>query len=680
MAFLKNLEERFNERIEELYGRINDIKDSADLHPIIFVRPDDPNRTQGTEGSSRLIPIRRIAIDERRITSFLSSPRGVQFLLNQQLLQTGNAISETRILNPLFINLNLTPNEHFKRQLTDQTDISLGSSERSPASTPEIGVAGRLQKSTAAAASSRITGRNYGRSVIGLLGSTQLVQTLLGTIGVGEQVGTLGINERPELMIKVGNVDQFYSVLLREGFNPMARREVEILAGVFGAAGIAGSIFGLPNIFSGLAGRVPNPIPAQTEQMKYGITDATEAKRYLTTSVKITDPLIPIPVLAGRGINLLRAGVFASAIAGSSTIRKIVTGFAATRNTNTLFSASTQNVSRTPPLKVSDTVLPIRTDKDVADDIKASGGTPLRDRFDKYEKEDRSKVIRDALKKQADIIKRYTDELSTTEVPKRGIIGGITLEKLKSINASRDAGVDPFRNTTSAQEYFKSLGSDGRPIQPGSDKLGTGYYHDTLNLVTRLRNTEGIMPRSDENDVTYPQDYINVTIYDKINDRLEPFRAILMGISETVTPEFNATQYIGRIERNIVYLGATRVLSFTLYVHAWSAKELLAVWDKVNFITGLAYPAGVSGDGYLLPPIVELTIGDFYKAQPGYFTSINHTIEDDASWEIERLDNDEEKSAQVPKTVQMQLAFAVIEKDSMVSSSPFYGFGVALTA
>ncbi|KKN13660.1 hypothetical protein LCGC14_1004080 [marine sediment metagenome] len=678
MSFLRNLEQRFNERVEELYGRLQ-AKDSADLHPIIIVRPDDPNRPQGTEGSSRLVPIRRVATDERRITAFLSSPRGVQFLLNQQLLQTGNAISETRILNPLFINLNLTPNEHFKRQLTDQTEISLGSLERSPASTPEVGLAGRLQKSTAAEATSKITGRNYGRNVISLLGSTQLVQTLMGTIGIGEQQGTLGINARPELSI--GSDNQYYSVLLRKGFEPFASRELSILAGALGAAGAVGSIFGLPNIFGGLGGNTPNPIPSQTKQMRYGITDDTEAQRYLPSSITIQSPIILRPTsvrinLAGRGVNLLQAGVFASAIAGSATLRRVATGFAAaTRNVNTLFSSATQQVSREAP-KVSDVVSDLndRTTRVIADDIRAGGGTPLQDIYDV----DRSKSVKSALKEQATLIRRYTDEINTNEVPNRGIVGGITLEKLRSVNADREANQEAFADTVAAQEYFESL--EKRPIQPGSDKQAPGYYHDTLNLITRVRNTSGILPRKDEHDVTYPQDYINVTIYDKVNDRLEPFRAILAGISETVSPEFNATQYIGRIERNIVYLGATRELSFTLYVHAWSPKELLAVWDKVNFVTGLAYPAGVSGDGYLLPPIVELTIGDFYKAQPGYFTAINHTIEDDASWEIERLDNDEEKSAQVPKTIQMQLTFAVIEKDSMVSSSPFYGFGVPLTA
>jgi len=231
-------------------------------------------------------------------------------------------------------------------------------------------------------------------------------------------------------------------------------------------------------------------------------------------------------------------------------------------------------------------------------------------------------------------------------------------------------GHDPFTETLSAQEFFAGLTT--RELSPGSDLKAPGYYHDTLNLVTRLAGTEGVRPDKDSTGATIPTDYINVSIFDKINDRLEPFRAMIQDISETTSPEFSETRYIGRIERNIVYLGATRTLGFTLYVNAWSAVELRAIWDKLNFITGLAFPSKISDDGFLLPPIVELTIGDMYVNQPGYFSGITHTIEEGTSWEIE-------KGAQVPHTVQMQISFELIEKESMVASSAFYGFGIPVT-
>ena len=297
----------------------------------------------------------------------------------------------------------------------------------------------------------------------------------------------------------------------------------------------------------------------------------------------------------------------------------------------------------------------------------------------RYAADDRLKFVREALSEQAKLIEKYTENIGSDRVPVRGIVGGITLENLQQINKDRNDtfltraagglipdGHDPFTETLSAQQFFAALPT--REISPGSTLKAPGYYHDRLNLIGRLEGTEGILPDTDE----IPQDYIKITIYDKINDRLEPFRAIIEGLSETVTPEFNATRYIGRIERNIVYLGATRTLNFTLYVNAWSAVELERVWDKINFITGLAFPSQVSSEGFLLPPIVELTIGDMYVNQPGYFTGITHAIEEGTSWEIE-------PGAQVPHRVQMALSFDLIEKESMVASSAFYGFGLPVT-
>lgn len=668
MAFLRGLDERFEQKIDELYGGIRDMKDSAALHPIFFVSPNNPNRRIGVGDSDRLIPIRRISTDEARMSTYLTSPRGLKFLLTQQLLQTGNSISETRLLNPLFINLNLTPNAHFNRQLRDQTDVSLSSAARSPASTPEIGVAGRLQRETSAQSLVSVVGRSTGRSILSLfLG--QIGGTLAGTIGIGADAGTLGINERPELLI--GPDKRFYSVLLREGFEPFAQRELTIVTNALAAAGAVGSIFGLPNIFRNLPESAPNPIPAQVGQMRYGAGDnSSEAVRYLSTSVMPTNPILLNPTSvriskAVRGINLLQVGFGALVLGGSSTVRKIGTSLsAASSNISNIFSAGTNQINRISPQTgdlVSD--LSDRSTRVVEDELTF----PEDSLKARYGADDRLEFVRAALAEQATLIQNYID---VDIVPNRGVDGGITLHKLRQINIERESsGKDPFKGTEEAQQFFGAF--ERREISPGSDLTAPGYYHDRLNLIGRIEKSEGVFP-ADIDGTPTPVDYINVSIFDKINDRLEPFRAIIEGISETISPDFNPTRYIGRIERNIVYLGATRQLSFTLYVHAWSARELQSIWDKVNFITGLAFPSNVSGDGFLLPPIVELTIGDMYVNQPGYFTGITHTIEEGTSWEVEG-------GAQVPHTVQMGLSFDVIEKESVVASSAFYGFGIPTT-
>ena len=670
MAFLRGLDERFEQKHDTIYDGISDMKDSSALHPIIIIGPDDPNRRQGVGQSDRLVPIQRVSEDEVRISRFLTSPRGVSFLLRQQLLQSGNAISETRLLNPLFVNLNLTPNFHFNRQLTDQTDVSLGSAARSPASTPEIGAAGRLQQETSNQALVSVIGRSSGRSVLSLF-LAQVGGTLATTIGIGGQGGTLGINARPELLI--GPDKRFYSHLLREGYEPFAQRELTVVTNALEAAGAIGATFGLPNIFTGLTDGFVNPIPSQTLQMRYGATDDTEAVRYLPTSRRPSNPILLSPSVvriskAARGINLLQIGFGALVLGGSTVIRRAGTALsAASNNITQIFSADVNQISTVAPQTedlVSD--LSDRTNRVVEDELTFPEDA-LKNR---YAKDDRLAFVRNALREQAELIEEHIN-VDAAPNGNRGILGGISLAKLRQINFARERlGLDPFTDTEKAQQYF--AGMDRREYRVDSDLTAPGYYHDTLNLIGRMAGTEGILPSKTEDGTTIPVDHINVSIFDKTNDRLEPFRAIIEGLSETVAPEFNATRYIGRIERNIVYLGATRSLTFTLYVHAWSPRELRQVWDKVNFITGLAFPSKTSDDGFLLPPIVELTIGDVYVNQPGYFTGITHTVEDGTPWEITG-------GAQVPHTMQMGLSFDLIEKESMVASSAFYGFGLPVT-
>lgn len=661
MAFLKGLDDRFKATVDKLYGRITDMKKSADLNPIVYTRPDDPNNQQGVGNSDRLVPIAHVITDQRRMTRWLTSSRGILWLAKQQLLQTGNAISETRLINPLFINLNLTPNEHFKRQLRDQTDATLTSDEKSPASTRQVGSAGRLQKETANQATVRITGKPNAGSLLSALTTNQIAQTLIGTLGIGGGVGTLGVNERPEFNV----AGKLYSVVLREGYTPFAQRATQLAASALAAAGTVSSIIGLPNIFRNVNVPTGRAIQSQSDQMRYFITGPDTVKGYL----KDASGLDRLPTLftptsqridrAIRGSTLLQTGGVAAITSQfGSAVQKAKTSIASTNDTITPAS-------------------PIRNDQQTMLDKLQFPDDAIELT---YQTDSRSEFVRKALKEQASLIQKYTDNIGTDAVPNRGIVGGITLEKLRQINQERTGtpfmvggavtqipSRDPFKDDMLAQQFFQGL--PRREIGVKDTRTAPGYYHDTLNLIRRVAGNE--VP-TEINGVSTPQDLITVTIYDKVNDRLEPFRAMLTGINETVKPEFSDTKYIGRIERNIVYLGAVRSLAFSLYVHAWSPIELQAIWDKVNFITGLAFPSKQSADGFLLPPIIELTLGDFYKNQPGYFSGIQHTIDDETIWEIE-------PGAQVPQTVLMALTFEVIEKDTMTANSEFYGFGIPVT-
>src|SRR5690606_19606575 len=88
----------------------------------------------------------------------------------------------------------------------------------------------------------------------------------------------------------------------------------------------------------------------------------------------------------------------------------------------------------------------------------------------------------------------------------------------------------------------------------------------------------------------------------------------------------------------------------------------------LNYLTGLCFPAGYS-NGFMIPPFVKITIGDLYVNQPGFFRSINHTVENDTPWDIE-------EPYQAPHGIVTSIAFSIIEKHQMQTDNrSYYHFG-----
>ncbi len=121
---LKNLQQRYNEKVNQLYKgattKFDNGKPSTGFNddPLIVRRPGNGywNFAEG-----RMLPISSAANDVKRITLFSLSIRGVLFLAKQQLLQTGNTFEHTRIINPFFAVANAVPFFHFKRNLRPLT-------------------------------------------------------------------------------------------------------------------------------------------------------------------------------------------------------------------------------------------------------------------------------------------------------------------------------------------------------------------------------------------------------------------------------------------------------------------------------------------------------------------------------------------------------------------------------
>ncbi len=195
--------------------------------------------------------------------------------------------------------------------------------------------------------------------------------------------------------------------------------------------------------------------------------------------------------------------------------------------------------------------------------------------------------------------------------------------------------------------------------KPGSGKIS--YLKDPLNVTGSAR--QNVLDGYNTLPAVGSDDAIVVSFAMGKNDPIQ-FRAFVKDLNQSVTPEYKANQYIGRIEKFISYTGAQREISFKLDVLAFSQTELEAVWKRINYLTGMAYPYGINR-GILQPNIIRLTIGNVFENQPGYVTSINTNFNEvSESWDIDD---------EVPIGATIDMRFVIIEKNVAVANSPFYG-------
>jgi len=184
---------------------------------------------------------------------------------------------------------------------------------------------------------------------------------------------------------------------------------------------------------------------------------------------------------------------------------------------------------------------------------------------------------------------------------------------------------------------------------------------DKVNLI-KYGKTE-----TDENESYESLDFIPFKFYDIHSEKHIVFRAILSGISDTFTPSYAEEKYIGRPDKVYVYQGTDRTISFTFDIYPKSDKELVTLWEKMNYLAGLTYPAWEKSRGGgrgMVAPFCKLTIGQMFKDTPGYISALTYTVQDNGTWET--------TFAKLPKYIQASCTFIYIGKRLPSSTQKHY--------
>ena len=189
----------------------------------------------------------------------------------------------------------------------------------------------------------------------------------------------------------------------------------------------------------------------------------------------------------------------------------------------------------------------------------------------------------------------------------------------KDINT--DIGVYNGNEPISNHPVLKTI--KGTMLSSNVDKVNmTPYGADAKNNNIKING-------SDET-----QDFIKFRFRDIVNNKFIIFRAILEGISDTITPEYAEDRYIGRPDKLYIYQGVDRSVSFGFSIYPKTKQELPILMEKLNYLVGLCYPSYTEGER-MISPFIELTMGDMFVDTPGILSSLTITVEDTTTWEIE---------------------------------------------
>tara|TARA_B100001123_G_C15340302_1_gene1034542 strand:+ start:3597 stop:5642 length:2046 start_codon:yes stop_codon:yes gene_type:complete len=154
------------------------------------------------------------------------------------------------------------------------------------------------------------------------------------------------------------------------------------------------------------------------------------------------------------------------------------------------------------------------------------------------------------------------------------------------------------------------------------------------------------------------------------------FRGYVEGLTETVTPNWPGTAYVGRSDQVFSYENTERTVDFTLQLFAQTSSELDAIYDKINKLTSFCYPQfkkdSVNFDTKLRskPPLLKFRFADLYGKKDneilGFIKSLTYAFPETSPWEIE-------SGKRVPKHVTATISYQVIHNEIPNMTTQFYG-------
>lgn len=223
---------------------------------------------------------------------------------------------------------------------------------------------------------------------------------------------------------------------------------------------------------------------------------------------------------------------------------------------------------------------------------------------------------------------------------------------------------------------------------------GPENKHDAVNMVSLFYtdgHNAGTVKAKDINGVgvneeggNYVGDLIKFQIKALDNDKpgfgvYMVFRAFLTNFYNTMDSTWNPHKYVGRGESFYGYEGFTEGYGVSFTIAAFSKEEMKPLYQKLNYLKSTMAPDYKANK--MRGNIVELTVGDYLKYQPGFISSISISVPEDAPWEIAMNEPDgtgegsDKDMHELPQVLKVDLMFTPIYNflPRKSSHAPFIG-------
>lgn len=214
---------------------------------------------------------------------------------------------------------------------------------------------------------------------------------------------------------------------------------------------------------------------------------------------------------------------------------------------------------------------------------------------------------------------------------------------------------------------------------------------DIVNASRPWYSEDGQLPTVYNDTTLDDYDFIPLRFYSVAKKTGVSFRAVISGLSETFSPSWESSKFIGNPYNFYTYSGVERTVTFNFKVFSLNPVEHIAAWQKLNFLAGLTYPQNQTNDIYVTPPIIKFTLGDMYKNKEAYVDSLSFTIDDTTPWEIGLSAKKEDnritevgnkgitKDYKLPTIIDVSISIKFIETSSKIAGERLYSYGGSTT-